>query len=127
MHLPFEANSFHACTLSFGIRNMKDRLVALEEIYRVVRPRGRALILELSMPRSILKWPYLFYLRYVLPYVGSMFTKEFSAYRHLNQTIESFPSPPSFVRLMRKAKFRKVHVQSMALGAVSLYIGEKDG
>lgn len=70
MHLPFEKGSFHACTFSFGIRNVKDPLHSLEEIFRVLKPNGRCLILEFSLPPPPFKWPYLFYLRRILPWLG---------------------------------------------------------
>lgn len=125
MHLPFEEKTFHACTFSFGIRNVKDPLSALEEIFRVLKPNGRCLILEFSLPPSPFKWPYLFYLRHILPWLGGKLSRDPKAYRYLNQTIESFPSGAAFVSLLKRAGFTKIKAHQMALGAVTLYVGEK--
>ncbi len=125
MQIPFAKQTFDACTFSFGVRNVKDPLQSLEEIFRVLKPGGRSLILEFSLPKAPFKWPYLFYLRYILPWLGGKLSKEPGAYRYLNQTIESFPSGPSFLSLLKRAGFTHVKAHPMALGAVTLYVGEK--
>jgi demethylmenaquinone methyltransferase/2-methoxy-6-polyprenyl-1,4-benzoquinol methylase len=125
MHLPFEAETFHACTFSFGIRNIKDPLHGLEEMLRVLKPNGRCLILEFSLPKSPFKWPYLLYLRHILPWLGGKLSHEPEAYRYLNQTIESFPSGSAFLDLLKRAGFTNAKAHPMAFGAVTLYVGEK--
>lgn len=125
MHLPFEEAIFDACTFSFGIRNTADPLHCLEEILRVLKPGGRCLILEFSLPPFPIRLPYLWYLRYVLPWLGGKLSKKPKAYRYLNQTIESFPSGESFLALMQRAGFAHSKAYLMAFGAVSLYVGEK--
>ncbi|MBS0625298.1 MAG: bifunctional demethylmenaquinone methyltransferase/2-methoxy-6-polyprenyl-1,4-benzoquinol methylase UbiE [Verrucomicrobia bacterium] len=125
MAIPFEKGQFDACTFSFGIRNVKDPLVSLEEIWRVLKPKGRCLVLEFSLPPFPILGPYLFYLRKILPWLGGKLSRQEEAYRYLNRTIESFPSDKAFLSLMRRAGFSHCRVEPMALGAVSLYIGEK--
>lgn len=123
--LPLQDNSFDAATCSFGIRNVPDPLETLIEIERVLKPKGRAIILEFSLPPAPIKAFYLLYLRHLLPKIGGIFSKVPAAYRYLDETIESFPYGKDFCSLMEKAKFQNVKAHRMALGAVTLYVGEK--
>lgn len=124
LHLPFKESSFDAVTLTFGIRNVPDPSAALKEIARVLKPGGRCLILEFSLPPKPLKTLHLFYLRRILPHVGGFFSKNKAAYRYLNETIETFPSGAAFLSLMKSASLKARQIP-MALGAVTLYLGEK--
>jgi demethylmenaquinone methyltransferase/2-methoxy-6-polyprenyl-1,4-benzoquinol methylase len=124
MHLPFKDSSFDAATFSFGIRNVPDPKAALKEIARVLKPGGRCLILEFSLPPKPLKTLHLFYLRRILPHVGGFFSKNKAAYRYLNETIETFPCGAAFSTLMKSASLSSRQIP-MALGAVTLYVGEK--
>ena len=123
--LPFAENSFDAASFSFGIRNVSHPAKSIEEIYRVLKPKGRVLILEFSLPKQPFRALYLTYLRYILPTLGGMLSKQPSAYRYLNKTIESFPSGDAFLALLKAAGFRESRAHPMAGGAVTLYIGEK--
>ena len=123
--LPFKENSFDVATFSFGIRNVPNPIKALKEIYRTLKPQGKALILEFSLPREPIKSAYLLYLRHILPRLGGYLSKNKEAYTYLNRTIESFPYGDAFKMLMKQAGFTKVDIQVMALGAVSLYEGTK--
>ncbi len=125
LKLPFRENSFDAATFSFGIRNVPDPASALKEIGRVLKPGGRCLILEFSLPPEPLKTLHLFYLRRILPHVGGFFSKNKAAYRYLNETIETFPCGAAFCSLMKSAHFGSIRQIPMALGAVTLYLGEK--
>lgn len=123
--LPFQQESFDAATFSFGIRNVTSLLDSLKEIYRVLKPKGRGLILEFSLPPQPIRSFFFFYLRYILPLVAGLISKNRSAYRYLNQTIEHFPSGKDFCLLMKEAGFSRVKAIPMNLGSVTLYIGEK--
>jgi len=123
--LTFPDNSFDAATFSFGIRNVPSPLTSLKSIYRVLKPSGKCLILEFSLPPKPIRGFYLFYLRHILPRVGGLLSRKPSAYRYLNQTIEHFPSGKEFGYLMRDAGFSKLTAYPMALGGVTLYVGEK--
>ncbi len=125
MALPFKGESFDAATFSFGIRNVANPLTSLNEIYRVLRPKGRALILEFSMPPQPIRPFFLFYLRYILPNIAAFFSKNRAAYQYLNRTIEHFPSGKEFCLLMKEAQFTRLKVLPMNLGSVTLYVGEK--
>jgi len=123
--LPFADQTFDATTFSFGIRNVGDPLVSLKEIHRVLKPRGRCLILEFSMPPAYIRPFFLFYLRKILPRIGGLLSKNAAAYHYLNRTIESFPSGEAFLSLMKEAGFSSLKKIPMNFGGVTLYIGDK--
>lgn len=123
--LPFRDETFDATTFSFGIRNVSSPLKALQEIYRVLKPKGRCLILEFSMPPQPIRSFFLFYLRHVLPPIAQMISKNRSAYQYLNRTIEHFPSGKEFCYLMKEAHLSRIQMIPMNLGSVTLYVGEK--
>jgi demethylmenaquinone methyltransferase/2-methoxy-6-polyprenyl-1,4-benzoquinol methylase len=123
--LPFADASFDAATFSFGIRNVTDPLVSLKDIHRILKPSGRCLILEFSLPPQPIRALYLLYLRHLLPRIGGLISRNPAAYRYLNQTIEHFPSGKDFSALMGKAGFQRLSRVSMSLGGVTLYVGEK--
>ncbi|MGB7978028.1 MAG: bifunctional demethylmenaquinone methyltransferase/2-methoxy-6-polyprenyl-1,4-benzoquinol methylase UbiE [Chlamydiales bacterium] len=123
--LPFKNMNFDAATFSFGIRNVTDPLRSLKEIYRVLKPKGRCLILEFSLPPKPIRGFFLFYLRHILPRIGGLISRNRSAYRYLNQTIEHFPSGKEFCLLMKEAGFGRLREIPMNLGSVTLYVGEK--
>jgi demethylmenaquinone methyltransferase/2-methoxy-6-polyprenyl-1,4-benzoquinol methylase len=123
--LPFKAMSFDAATFSFGIRNVSDPLRALKEIHRILKPKGRSLVLEFSLPPKPIRGFFLFYLRHILPRIAGFISKNYQAYRYLNQTIEHFPSGKEFCLLMKEAGFLRLREIPMNLGSVTLYVGEK--
>jgi demethylmenaquinone methyltransferase/2-methoxy-6-polyprenyl-1,4-benzoquinol methylase len=119
--LPLRSSFFDAATLSFGIRNVPSVALALSEIHRVLSSKGKLLILEFSLPPFPLKKPYLFFLRHLLPRVGSLFSSHPTAYRYLNQTIETFPYGDAFAKHLKEAGFSSIRYDYLALGAVCLY------
>lgn len=126
LELPFEENSFNCVTCSFGIRNVADPLKALKEAYRVLKPKGRVLILEFSLPKNtILKKLHLFYLRAILPKVGGFFSKNPASYIYLNQTIEKFPYGTEFLKLVTQSGFKQAKAIPLLGGIATLYRGDK--
>jgi len=123
--LPFPSQTFDVTSLSFGIRNVPSPETALRELHRVLKPKGRALILEFSLPPYPIRPVYLFYLRHLMPWIGGFFSKDREAYRYLNETIETFPHGKEFALLLKGAGFSRIEIHPMALGAVSLYVGTK--
>jgi len=123
--IPYANNQFDAITISFGIRNVENPKIALEEMHRVLNVRGRCLILEFSMPPWWIRPFFLLYLRQIVPRLGGLVSKKKSAYQYLNQTIESFPCNERFIAWMQEAGFTNCKQYKMHMGAVSLYIGEK--
>ncbi|MBN2139150.1 MAG: bifunctional demethylmenaquinone methyltransferase/2-methoxy-6-polyprenyl-1,4-benzoquinol methylase UbiE [Sedimentisphaerales bacterium] len=119
-------DSFDAITIAFGIRNVPDVAETLDEMHRLLRHRGRALILEFSLPTNRFLRPlYLLYLRCFVPLIGALVARDRNAYRYLNTTIEKFHQPDDFRRLMRQTGFKDVRVMPMTCGIVALYSGTK--
>lgn len=124
--LPFQDETFDCITFSFGIRNVSDFKKAITELYRVLKPQGKLLILEFSLPKNrFIRSFHLFYLRNILPTIGGFFSKEKKAYQYLNQTIESFPFGKAFCKCLKDEGFQKTTFVPFTLGSVSLYIAEK--
>ena len=126
VELPFPPESFHALTISFGIRNVTDVSRALSEFHRVLKTNGRALILEFSLPDNrLMRWLYLLYFRHILPRVGALISGDGYAYRYLNQTVESFPYGRDFCELMSEAGFVSVTYKPLTFGIATIYMGDK--
>jgi demethylmenaquinone methyltransferase/2-methoxy-6-polyprenyl-1,4-benzoquinol methylase len=122
----FADRSFDAVTIAFGIRNLPDVPAALREMHRVLRPGGRALILEFSLPANrLIRAGYLTYFRHVLPAIGRMVSGDAHAYRYLNASVEDFPYGEAFASLMRDAGFASVRAETLTSGVATLYIGER--
>lgn len=126
MEIPFRSGKFDAVTISFGIRNVLDVEHALGEMRRILKPGGKAFILEFSLPSNFLiKKLYLFYFRYVLPLLGSIISGDSYAYRYLNKTVETFPYGSDFCGLMTSAGFKNCRFTPLTFGIASIYEGEK--
>ena len=124
LRLPFAAGQFDAVSVAFGIRNMPDRLGALREMARVLVPGGALLVLEMGLPRiPLLKRLYRSYLNAVLPRLARRFTSNPDAYRYLVDSIQDFPDPDAFSRLMQAAGLEKLAVVPLTLGATYIHIG----
>ncbi len=124
--LPLPKELFDAVTIAFGIRNVTDVLAGLREIQRVLKPGGRALILEFSLPENaLIRAGYLFYFRHILPRIGGLISGDAKAYRYLNQTVETFPYGEEFRALMREAGFETVTACPLTFGIATLYLGDK--
>ncbi|MDX9857675.1 MAG: bifunctional demethylmenaquinone methyltransferase/2-methoxy-6-polyprenyl-1,4-benzoquinol methylase UbiE [candidate division Zixibacteria bacterium] len=124
--LPFDDNVFDAVTISFGIRNVSDVSTSLQEMRRVLKPGGRALILEFSLPsNSVLRRVYLWYFRSVLPRLGGIISGDRTAYRYLNRSVESFPYGEEFLGLLRAAGFSAPEQYPLTYGIATLYRADK--
>ncbi|MBN2129997.1 MAG: bifunctional demethylmenaquinone methyltransferase/2-methoxy-6-polyprenyl-1,4-benzoquinol methylase UbiE [Sedimentisphaerales bacterium] len=122
----FPEDSFDAVTMAFGIRNTADVLRTLQEMLRILRPGGTALVLEFSLPANrLVRRCYLAYLRVAVPLIGSLVSRNKTAYRYLNQSIEGFHAPPEFLALMREAGFSSVAAVPLTFGVASIYCGTK--
>ncbi|MCB9858522.1 MAG: bifunctional demethylmenaquinone methyltransferase/2-methoxy-6-polyprenyl-1,4-benzoquinol methylase UbiE [Phycisphaerales bacterium] len=123
--LPFQDASFDVVSCAFGVRNFQDLDAGLREMRRVLRPAGRACILEFTMPRTrILGNLYLFYFRNVLPRVASIISRDKSgAYDYLPQSVSTFLDAPSMARSMERAGFSRVTFTQLTLGVATVYIG----
>jgi len=122
MDLPFDSDSFDGVSVSFGLRNMPDYKLALQEMQRVLRADKSLFILDFSMPRNnmIAKF-YRLYLHHVLPKLAHVLTGNGGAYEYLAESIESFPCGESMVDLLKEVGFSSIELREFALGTVTLY------
>lgn len=124
--LQYEDDSFDYITISFGLRNLHDRQKSYDEMLRVLSKDGHALILEFSLPKNrLLRALHLFYLRHILPVLGGIISKKPSAYRYLNETIESFPYGNELILELKQAGFTSVQHLPLSFGIATLYIASK--
>lgn len=124
--LPFPDESFDAATVAFGLRNVPDRLRGLREMHRVLRPAGRAVVLEFTTPPSpMFRRVYLWYFHRVLPWVGRLVSGHPSAYSYLPASVSDFPSPEGLAGWMREAGFREVSYHLLTGGIVAIHAGAK--
>ena len=124
--LPFPNASFDRVTCAFGIRNFEHKEQGLREFHRVLKPGGRAVILELSVPRNrVVRWFYDLYFLHVLPWIGGLVSGDKAAYRYLPASVHAFPSPDGFCGMLRGAGFTDVRHKALTFGLCRLYIGEK--
>lgn len=126
LNIPVEEGGFDVTTISFGIRNVIDVPNAMAEMLRVLKPGGRSLILECSLPPNfLLRKIYLFYFRHFLPWIGGLVSGNTDAYKYLNRTVETFPCGEDFCKIMRDAGFQNVGCRTMTLGVATIYFGDK--
>ncbi len=124
--LPFADDSFDIVTVSFGVRNFSYLDRGLSEIQRVLRSSGRVGILEFARPeRSMFRWFYDGYMRWVLPKIGALLSKGY-AYQYLPESIGHFPAPGDFNLLLEAVGFSRVVTRKRFGGAVRVYSGQKD-
>ena len=121
--LPFSADTFDACCVSFGIRNFPDRAQGLREMARVVRPGGCVAVLELGEPRTGPLAPFArLHLKHVVPRLGALLSGS-REYRYLEESVTAFPPPEQFADRMRACGLRDVRFDALTFGAAHLYRG----
>ncbi|MBT8038029.1 MAG: ubiquinone/menaquinone biosynthesis methyltransferase [Verrucomicrobiae bacterium] len=121
MAMPFDDDSFDGLTVAFGLRNMADWSDALQEMYRVIKPKGHLLVLDFSLPTGVLRKPYRFYLNKVLPKIAGVMTGEGDAYEYLAGTIEQFPSGKEMTDLINSCGFTGASARPLTCGVASIY------
>jgi demethylmenaquinone methyltransferase/2-methoxy-6-polyprenyl-1,4-benzoquinol methylase len=122
----FEDNSFEAVTVAFGVRNFENLEKGLEEIMRVLKPGGRLVVLEFTRPHMpVVKQLYGFYMKYITPAVGKIFSKNNEAYQYLNDSVFQFPERQNFTNILKKLNYRKAFYKTLTLGICTIYCAEK--
>jgi len=122
----YEDNTFDVVAMAFGIRNIPDKVKALNEMKRVVLIDGQILILELTTPEpGFLKNVYSLYLNNILPKLAKRFTANPSAYEYLADSIMNFPTRSEFISLLNSIGFRNVRAIPLSRGICTLYIAIK--
>jgi demethylmenaquinone methyltransferase/2-methoxy-6-polyprenyl-1,4-benzoquinol methylase len=122
--LPFADGEFDAVTIAFGLRNVTDKDAALREMFRVLRPGGRALILEFSTLRAAgLKKAYDRYSFDVLPLLGRLVANDADSYRYLAESIRQHPPQEELAAMMQQAGFEQVRFRDLLAGIVAIHSG----
>lgn len=125
--LQFDDQSFDAAMVAFGVRNFEDLNQGLAEMLRVLKPGGLLVVLEFSKPRSsFFKNIFNFYFFRILPFFGSLFSKDASAYRYLPASVNAFPDRINFLDIMRKTGFTDTGYEELTMGIACLYYGKKE-
>ena len=124
-HLPFPDDHFDCVTVAFGLRNMTHKDAALAEMYRVLRPGGRLLVLEFSHVWKPLAPLYDFYSFKVIPRIGEVVTQDEASYRYLAESIRMHPDQESLRKMMEQVGFENVKYDNLTLGVVALHCGFK--
>jgi demethylmenaquinone methyltransferase/2-methoxy-6-polyprenyl-1,4-benzoquinol methylase len=124
--LPFEVNEFDAVTVAYGVRNFENLQIGLNDIFRVLKPGGKAVVLEFSKPKAFpVKQLYNFYFNYITPGIGKLFSKDARAYSYLPESVAAFPDGKAFTVIMQKAGFSDTKCRPLAFGICSIYTGVK--
>jgi demethylmenaquinone methyltransferase/2-methoxy-6-polyprenyl-1,4-benzoquinol methylase len=125
MKLPFGDSEFDVVTMSFGLRNVSDRAVALKEFYRVLKPSGRLVICEFSHVGGLLGALYRLYLKHLLPKVSKLLSKNPAAYDYLSESIMAWPKQAELKKDVETAGFSSASWKNLTFGVVALHEGTK--
>ena len=124
--LPFADESFDGVICAFGIRNFADVQLGLREFFRVLKPGGRVVVLEFSIPQNqFLKTAYEWYFNLILPKIGNIISGHLNAYSYLPESVANFPSQKKFIKWIEKIGFKKVSFSELTFGIVSIHRGYK--
>ena len=123
--LPFPDNYFDLVSVSFGLRNMTHKDVALSEMYRVLKPGGTLLVLEFSKVYEPLAPVYDFYSFKFLPIMGKLIAKDADSYQYLAESIRMHPDQDTLKQMMLDVGFDQVDYHNLTAGVVALHKGVK--
>jgi len=123
--LPFSDSSFDRLTIAFGLRNVTDKAAALSEMQRVLKPGGKALILEFSKPADAIRPAYDLYSFRVLPLMGRFIAQDSDSYRYLAESIRMHPDQETLLGMMQDAGFERCRYHNLSAGIVALHVGYK--
>lgn len=126
LNLPFDDSSFDASTIAFGLRNLADPVRGMREMLRVLKPGGRAVVLEfVRPPRGPVGSAYRLYLRALLPAIGGVISGQPSAYRYLSDTVDSYRTPGELGDMAMAAGWSDVRYRGLAMGTVGVLSGQR--
>lgn len=124
--LLFDDNKFDAVIVSFGVRNFENLEKGLADMYRVLKPGGKTVILEFSRPSKFpFKNIYNFYFKAILPKIGRLVSKDRAAYTYLPESVQEFPDGESFLKVLEKVGFKNTQCKPLTFGVSSIYTGVK--
>ena len=124
--IPYPKETFDGAMVAFGVRNFADLEKGLSEINRVLVPNSKLVVLEFSQPSLWWFKPiYTFYMRWITPNFGKIFSGNKEAYTYLNKSVIAFPEGSTFLSILEKAGFKNTFQQKLSLGICSIYCGTK--
>ena len=124
--LTYADNTFHRISVGFGVRNFEHLELGLSQMHRVLKPGGKLVILELSVPTNpFIRWCYKLYFLNILPAIGGMVSGNRGAYEYLPASVLHFPAPDKFTAMMREAGFAEVKHKAFTFGICRMYVGIK--
>jgi demethylmenaquinone methyltransferase/2-methoxy-6-polyprenyl-1,4-benzoquinol methylase len=122
----FADNSFDAVMVAFGVRNFEHLETGLKEMFRVLKPGGKLIVLEFSRPRvRIFRSLYNLYMSFVAPEVARWFSQNKKAYQYLNQSAKLFPDRHDFVEILNRSGYSDTSFKSLSAGICCIYTGKK--
>lgn len=126
LFLPFRENTFSVSMIAFGLRNILKKEHALAEMVRVVKEKGKVIILEFTFPKTgLIRRLYPFYFKRVLPWVGGLISGDRGAYAYLPESVYPFRYAENYEELMRKAGLKNVISRPLTGGIASIISGIK--
>jgi len=124
--LPFDDNYFDGLTVGFGVRNFENLEKGLAEMLRVIRPGGKAIILEFSKPKMFpIKQVFGFYSKYFIPFFGKRISKDAKAYAYLPESVAAFPEGKDFESVLHKLNYKNIKSIPVSGGIATIYVGTK--
>lgn len=124
--MPFKDNTFTNITVAFGVRNFYNISEGFSSFYRVLKPGGKATIIEFRMPSNFFfKFLYKFYFKKILPIVGGFFSGNREAYAYLPKSVEEFDEKINMPELLKISGFSKIATHNMTFGIVQVVIAIK--
>jgi demethylmenaquinone methyltransferase/2-methoxy-6-polyprenyl-1,4-benzoquinol methylase len=125
-NLPFENDYFDAYTAGFGVRNFENLEKGLGEMLRVLKPNGKAVILEFSKPKKFpIKQLYNFYFNNILPGIGKLVSKDNAAYTYLPESVNAFPEGDDFLVILNQLGYKNAKAIPLMFGIASIYTASK--
>ena len=121
-----DPDTFDAITVAFGVRNFENLEKGLGEMYRVLKPGGKMVILEFSKPkRVIFSGLYNVYMKLIAPQAGKWLSKNKDAYKYLHSSVKAFPEGETFLHILQQVGFTETTLKSLSLGICTIYCGRK--
>ncbi|HHT26559.1 MAG TPA: bifunctional demethylmenaquinone methyltransferase/2-methoxy-6-polyprenyl-1,4-benzoquinol methylase UbiE [Firmicutes bacterium] len=124
LQLPFPDHAFHAVTIGFALRNVTDISTCLAQMYRVLKPDGRMVCLELARPeKRVWRQLHAVYLRLIIPGIGRLGHGVAAPYQYLANSLTDFPGRKQLVQLMLGVGFKQVHYVNLLGGVATIHVG----
>jgi demethylmenaquinone methyltransferase / 2-methoxy-6-polyprenyl-1,4-benzoquinol methylase len=124
--IAFPDSSFDGITVSFGVRNFQNLEKGISEMYRVLKPGGKLVILEFSRPEKGFFLPfYAVYLRFIAPGIGRMFSGNREADKYLSDSVNAFPEGNLFTGILKRAGYQQTRSRKLSMGICTIYTGIK--